>query len=157
MNRLMALALAAALAVTLQAADTRDTLLLSDPAISASRIAFGYANDIWTANPDGSAAQRVTSHSGVESSPRFSPDASLIAFTGNYDGNTDVYVVPAAGGVPKRLTWHPGADTVLGFTHDGSVLFTSPREVHTRRFLQLFTVPVSGGSATKLPVPHAAK
>ena len=158
MNRLMALALAAAFGVaTLQAADTRDTLLLSDPAISAGRIAFGYANDIWTANPDGSAVQRLTSHTGVESSPRFSSDGSLIAFTGNYDGNTDVYVVASTGGVPKRLTWHPGADTVLGFAPDGSVLFTSPREVHTRRFLQLFTVPVAGGAVTKLPVPHAAK
>ena len=159
MNRLMTLACVAAFAaMPLGAADTRDTLLLSDPAISASRIAFGYANDLWTASPDGSGVQRLTSHSGIEISPRFSPDGALIAFTGHYEGNTDVYVVPAAGGVPKRLTWHPGADTVLGFTPDGAaILFTSPREVHTRRFLQLFTVPVGGGAVTKLPVPHAAK
>jgi tricorn protease len=159
MNRLMTLACVAAItAMPLGAADTRDTLLLSDPAISASRIAFGYANDIWTANPDGSAVQRLTSHPGVEMSPRFSPDGSLIAFTGSYEGNSDVYVVAATGGVPRRLTWHPGVDTVLGFTPDGSsILFTSPREVHTRRFLQLFTVPVAGGAVAKLPVPHAAK
>src|SRR5216683_1813580 len=100
----------------------------------------------------------LTSHPGLESGPRFSPDGSTIAFTGRYDGNVDVYVVPTAGGVPKRLTWHPLNDVVLGFTPDGSsVLFSSPREVYTRRFLQLFTVPVAGGSVTKLPIPNATK
>ena len=88
---------------------------------------------------------------GVESGPRFSPDGSLVAFTGSYDGNVDVYVVPTAGGVPTRLTWHPGNDIALGFTPDGkAVLFSSPREVHTNRYTQLFTVPV----ARRLP--HAS-
>ncbi|HEX7420092.1 MAG TPA: PDZ domain-containing protein, partial [Thermoanaerobaculia bacterium] len=135
-----------------------DTRLLTDPAISANEIAFAYANDLWVANADGTNVRRLTSHPGVESGPKFSPDGSMIAFTGQYDGNTDVYVVPATGGVPKRLTWHPNADTTLGFTPDGSaVLFTSPRDVFTRRYLQLFTVPVDGGPVTKLPIPHAAK
>src|SRR5690242_1105865 len=124
------------------AIDINDTRLLSDPAMSARLIAFGYANDLWVANTDGSGVRRLTSHPGVESTPRFSPDGSLIAFTGRYEGNTDVYVVPATGGVPKRLTYHPYADTTLGFTPDGkSILFSSAREVHTRRYLQLFTVP----------------
>ncbi|HEX9981712.1 MAG TPA: PDZ domain-containing protein [Thermoanaerobaculia bacterium] len=140
------------------AVDVDDTRLLSDPAISARNIAFSYANDIWVANADGSNARRLTSHSGVESGPRFSPDGSFVAFTGRYEGNNDVYVVPTAGGVPKRLTWHPSNDVVLGFTRDGSsVLFSSPREVHTRRFVQLFTVPVTGGAVSKLPIPHAFK
>src|SRR5947199_6532191 len=134
-----------------------DTRLLTDPAISRDHIAFAYANDLWVANPDGSGVRRLTSHPGVESGPRFSPDGSMIAFTGRYEGNTDVYVVPTEGGVPRRLTWHPRNDVALRFTPDGSaVLFSSPREVHTGRYLQLFTVPVTGGAVTKLPIPHAA-
>ncbi len=140
------------------AADIHDTRLLADPALSATRIAFAYANDLWTAGLDGAGVERLTSHPGVEAGPKFSPDGRLVAFTGRYDGNTDVYVVAADGGVPRRLTWHPGNDTALGFTPDGkSVLFSSPREVYTTRYLQLFTVPVEGGAPVRLPVPHAAK
>jgi tricorn protease len=145
-------------AVPAFAVDIHDTRLLSDPAVSADHIAFAYANDLWVANLDGSGVRRLTSHPGVESGPHFSPDGKMIAFTGRYEGNFDVFVVPTEGGVPKRLTWHPGRDVALGFTPDGaSVLFSSPREVYTTRYLQLFTVPVSGGMATKLPIPHAAK
>jgi tricorn protease len=138
--------------------DLADTRLVSDPATSGSLVAFAYANDLWVAQADGSGVRRLTSHPGVESGPRFSPDGSLIAFTGRYEGNTDVYVVPAAGGVPTRLTYHPGADRALGFTPDGkAVLFSSGREVYTSRYTQLFTVPVGGGFPTKLPIPNASK
>jgi tricorn protease len=147
-----------AVAVSAGAADVNDTRLLTDPAVSGNQIAFAYANDLWIANADGGGVRRLTSHPGVESRPRFSPDGSMIAFTGQYDGNQDVFVVPSTGGVPKRLTFHPGPDLVLGFTPDGSsVLFTSPRDVYTRRFVQLFTVPVGGGQPARLPVPNAAK
>ncbi|HYI12962.1 MAG TPA: PDZ domain-containing protein [Thermoanaerobaculia bacterium] len=150
------LALLLLIALPLLAVDVNDTRMLGDPAVSPDRIAFAYANDLWTARHDGSGVQRLTSHAGIESSPRFSPDGSLVAFTGRYEGNGDVYVVPASGGEPKRLTWHPQNDTVLGFTADGrSVLFASAREVHTPRFQQLFTVPVAGGAVTKLPIPTA--
>lgn len=82
----------------------------------------------------------------------------MLAFSGQYDGNTDVYVVSANGGEPKRLTWHPGDDNVVGFTLDGkSVLFTSPRVRHTSRYVQLFTVPVTGGAQEKLAIPHGIK
>ena len=102
--------------------------------MTAERIVFSYANDLWTARHDGSAVQRLTSHAGVEAGPQFSPDGSLVAFTGRIEGNLDVYVVPSGGGVPKRLTWHPGDDVVLGFTPDGtSILFSSARDSHTRR------------------------
>jgi tricorn protease len=140
------------------AVDIHDTRLLMQPAISESRIAFAYANDLWTASRDGSGVARLTSHPGIEGNPRFSPDGKWIAFSGEYDGNTDVFVVPAEGGVPRRLTWHPGEDLPLAFTGDGSaVLFSSPREVYTMRYRQLYTVPVAGGAATRLPIPHATE
>jgi len=136
--------------------DTKDTGLLTQPAIGSTQIAFVYANDLWTADPDGRNARRLTTDIGLELSPVFSPDGGFIAFSGQYDGNTDVYVVSASGGVPKRLTWHPGADIVQGFTPDGSaVLFTSGRFSFTGRYTQLFTVPVGGGFPERLKIPHA--
>jgi tricorn protease len=145
-------------ATTLLAVDIHDTRLLSDPAVSSEQVAFSYANDLWVANLDGSGVRRLTSHPGIEANPRFSPDGRWIAFSGEYDGNTDVFIVSSAGGVPRRLTWHPGEDIPLGFTPDGTaVLFTSPREVHTMRYRQLFTVPVSGGAVSKLPIPNATE
>ena len=156
------LAALAAFAVLVPAAgrpvDLADTRLVSDPASSGSLLAFAYGGDLWVAGTDGAGVRRLTSHPGVESGPRFSPDGSLIAFTGRYEGNTDVYVVPAAGGVPRRLTYHPGTDTALGFTADGrSVLFASAREVSNNRYTQLFSVPTGGGFPTRLKVPNASK
>ncbi|MEO8432485.1 MAG: PDZ domain-containing protein [Acidobacteriota bacterium] len=136
--------------------DIRDTRLLSEPAISADRIAFIYAGDLWTCDRSGRDVRRLTADVGAESGPAFSPDGRWIAFSAQYEGNIDVYVVAAEGGVPRRLTWHPGTDLVQGFTPDGSaVLFTSARAVHTTRYRQLFTVPVAGGTEQPLPIPNA--
>jgi len=138
--------------------DVNDTKLLSQPAVSDTNIAFVYAGDLWAANLDGSGVRRLTSDIGVESNPAFSPDGKLIAFSAQYEGNTDVYVIPVGGGVPTRLTWHPGPDVVQGFKPDGSaILFTSPRAVFTNRYTQLFTVPVGGGSAEAIKIPNASK
>jgi tricorn protease len=138
--------------------NTRDTRFLAQPAISAERIAFCYGDDIWTARHDGSDVKRLTSHPGLETMPFFSPDGNHIAFTGQYDGNIDVFVVPSEGGSPKRLTWHPGIDVVRGWTPDGkAVLFGSQRSNYTNRYLQFFTVSPRGGAAERVKVPNAFK
>lgn len=145
-------------ALHLAAVDTVDTKMLTQPAVSAERIAFAYANDLWTADLEGRNVRRLTSDEGVEAYPAFSPDGRQVAFSGQYDGNMDVFVVPAAGGVPKRLTWHPSSDLVQGFTPDGtSVLFTSTRFSSNRSYAQLFSVPVEGGEAVKLEIPYVSQ
>jgi tricorn protease len=137
--------------------DTKDTKFVGQPAISQNHIAFVYAGDLWVSDHEGRNVKRLTSDEGIESLPRFSPDGNLIAFSAQYDGNTDVFIVPVEGGIPQRLTWHPGSDYVCDFTPDGkAVLFMSQRHVFTRRYLQLFTVPLSGGLPTSIKIPHAA-
>src|SRR4029079_2127309 len=135
-----------------------DTRLLAQPALSATNVAFIYAGDLWISRTDGSDVRRLTTADGDEQNPVFSPDGKLIAFSANYDGNTDVYVIPSSGGTPKRLTYHPDPDIVQGFTPDGkSVLFASGRSSYTNRYSQLFTVSIEGGPETKLPIPNAAR
>jgi tricorn protease len=134
--------------------DPNDTRLLTQPAVSAKNIAFIYAEDLWVADLDGKNPRRLTTDLGLESNPVFSPDGVTIAFSAQYDGNTDVYTIPVTGGVPTRLTSHPSPDIVRGFTPDGkNVLFSSPRHVYSNRYSQLFTVPLAGGMPTQLPIP----
>jgi tricorn protease len=145
------------LPVSVFAIDPNDTRMLAQPTISATHIAFIYAEDLWVANRDGSQPRRLTVDEGVESAPCFSLDGKTIAFSAEYDGNTDVFIVPVEGGVPTRLTWHPYPDMVRGFTSDGkAVLFSSQRATYTNRYSQLFTVPVGGGMATQLEIPNAS-
>ena len=130
-----------------------DPLLLQKPTVSKTQIVFAYAGDLWSVPRDGGDATRLTSGSGTETDPKFSSDGMRIAFTGEYDGNTDVFVVPATGGVPKRFTWHPAADRVLGWTPDGKqIIFSSTRTSYSR-FAEMFTVPADGGVEEKLPFP----
>lgn len=134
----------------------QETKLMSQPALSDTHIAFIYAEDLWIANKDGSNPRRLTIDEGIESNPIFSPDGSLIAFNAQYDGNSDVFIMPVTGGVPKRLTWHPYNDSVRDFSADGkSVLFLSQRNTHTNRYAQLHTISINGGATTQLPIPHA--
>ena len=80
-----------------------DARMLRHPDVSQTQITFVYAGDIWLVEKTGGVAKRLSSPAGQESFPRFSPDGSEIAFSGNYDGNIDVYVVPSDGGVPRRI------------------------------------------------------
>jgi tricorn protease len=94
----------------------------------------------------GSNPRRLTADEGQESLPCFSPDGKMIAFSAEYDGNTDVYTIPVGGGIPTRLTWHPSSDMVRGFSTDGkAILFASAREDFSNRYTQLYMVLVSGG------------
>lgn len=132
------------------------TQLLRQPTLSQNEIAFVYANDLWKVNRTGGNAIRLTSNEGAESLPHFSPDGKWIAFTGQYDGNTDVYLIPAQGGEPKRLTWHPGNDQVTGWTPNGSkIIFSSGREGHATQESKFFTVSPVGGMPEAMIVPRA--
>jgi tricorn protease len=132
-------------------------LLMRQPSLSKTHIVFSYAGDLWSVPRGGGEATRLTTGIGREFSPLFSPDGRQIAFTGEYDGNVDIYVMPAAGGVPKRLTYHPSPDQLAGWTPDGkSVLFVSSRVSETGgRSAQLFTMPVDGVNPTLVPLPMA--
>ncbi len=136
------------------AVDRTDTRMLFYPAVSKSHIAFVYDADIWLAGPQGQTPRRLTTAASEESQPHFSPDGKWLAFSANYDGNQDVFVMPSGGGAPRRLTWHPAKDVVMGFSPDGAVLFASQRTAHTRRHLELYTVPANGGTVKRLPIPH---
>src|SRR5687767_10165841 len=133
--------------------DNQDTLLLVEPDISERNLAFVYDGDIWIAAADGSAARRLTTAEGPETRPQFSRDGSSLAFSANYDGNVDVYLVPVTGGAPNRLTWHGGDDIVEGFDANGRVLFSSQREVHTSRSVHLFAIAPDGSFPERLPIP----
>lgn len=135
--------------------DAKTPLLLQTPTISKTQIAFVYGGDIWIVGREGGEARRLVTGRDLESGPIFSPDGSMVAFSGNYDSNVDVYVVPSTGGEPRRLTYHPGDDIAVGWTPDGkSVLFHSHRH-STNDPDKLFTVSASGGFPTELPLDMA--
>jgi len=153
MKRLLFACFATAIAGSVHA--QIDAGLFRFPDVSETQIVFCYANDLWVAPKSGGMAVKLSSPAGVESFPKFSPDGKTIAFTGNYDGNPDVYVLPVDGGVPQRLTQHGYTDRVVDWTADGrSVLFASGRESEKERFNQLYTVPATAGAATKLPLAY---
>jgi tricorn protease len=128
---------------------------LRDPSLSKTQIVFEYASDQWIVSRQGGEARRLTAGIGREFNPRFSPDGSLIAFSGEYDGNVNIYVVPAAGGVPRRLTYHPGFDILAGWTPDGKSVFFGSRRDSFADSSQLYTLPLDGALPIALPLPMA--
>ena len=164
----LAAALIAAVIVTAAAAPaTAQTKLLRFPDIWGDTVVFTYGGDLWKAPAKGGTAVRLTAHPGVELFGKFSPDGKWIAFTGQYDGDEQVYVIPSQGGEPKQLTYYPahgpltprwGYDNqVYGWTPDGSkVVFRSLRDTDGGRIeTALYTVPPSGGLPVKLPMPNS--
>ena len=164
--RLSALTLGVSMLLLGAAAASAQTKLLRFPDLYGDRVAFTYGGDIWTAPAAGGSAIRLTAHPGMEVFAKFSPDGNWIAFTGQYDGDEQVYVIPAAGGVPRQLTFYPAKgpftprwgwdNQVYGWTKDGkSIIFKSQRDSWTLPIARLYTVPVEGGPAEALPMPEA--
>lgn len=139
--------------------------LLRFPATNGKEIVFSYAGDLYKVPAAGGEAQRLTSHVGYEMFPRFSPDSKTIAFTGQYDGNTEVYTMPATGGEPLRVTYtatnsrddlgdRMGPNNiVMTWTPDGQ------RIVYRNRISdgfsgKLFTVDKEGGLSEAIPLPE---
>jgi tricorn protease len=142
------------------------TKLLRFPDIHGDRVVFTYAGDLWIAPDTGGSAIRLTAHPGVEVFAKFSPDGKWIAFTGQYDGDEQVYVIPSVGGVPRQLTFYPargplaprwGYDNqIYGWTRDGQrILFRSLRDSWALPIARLYSVSVEGGAAEALPMPTA--
>jgi tricorn protease len=145
----------AALRAQMTLPETPDARMLRFPDISADRIVFVYAGDLWTVPKDGGTAAKLSSPKGQELFPKFSPDGNWIAFSGNYDGNTDVYVIPASGGAPVRLTHHPSNDLVVEWYPDGqNVLYRSLMTSPSFRFNRLYKQPTAGGLPEQLPLEY---
>jgi tricorn protease len=141
--------------VSSSAAGAADMALLSYPTMSKTQIVFEYGGELWSVPRSGGQAHVLASGIDLLADPIFSPDGSQIAFSGTYDKNTDVYVVPATGGQPRRLTYHPDPDVAVGWTPDGkSILFRSHRYSFSDPN-ELFTVPVGGGFPAALPLAAA--
>ncbi|MFC2115801.1 S41 family peptidase [Bacteroidota bacterium] len=151
--------------LSLHASD--EARLLRFPAIYGDQIVFSYTGDLFSVDSDGGIARKLTSHIGYEMFPRFSPDGSKIAFTGQYDGNTEVFVIPSSGGSPVRLT-HTATlerdnigdrmgpnNIVMDWTPDGKFITYRSRMNSSNSFVgQLFKVPAEGGMSEELPLAY---
>jgi tricorn protease len=143
----------------------KEARVLRFPAIHENQLVFSHAGDLYAVHSDGGIARKLTSHIGYEMFPRFSPDGRMIAFTGQYDGNTEVYLIPSEGGIPTRLTYTATLsrddigdrmgpnNIVMAWTPDGKYVTYRSRKQSFNPFKgQLFKVPVSGGLSEELPL-----
>lgn len=142
------------------------TKLLRFPDIRGDKVVFTYGGDLWTAPAAGGSATHLTSHPGVEVFGKFSPDGKWIAFTGQYDGDEQVYVIPTSGGEPRQLTFYPSRgplpprwgwdNQVFGWSKDGKrIFFRSLRDSWSLPIARLYSVSVDGGPTEPLPMPTA--
>lgn len=106
-------------------AESEKPLLIRHPTVSHDNIAFCYAGDIWKVGRDGGDAARLTAGIGEKCDPHYSPDGTWVAYTADYYGNPDVFVIPATGGEPRRLTSHPAPDVAVGWSPDGKNVSTA--------------------------------
>ena len=144
-----------------------ETRLLRFPDIDKDTIVFSYGGDLWLAGAEGGTARRLTADPGEELFPKFSPDGKQIAFTGQYGGNRQVFVIGVDGGAPRQLTFHNdigempprgGYDNqVLGWTPDGkNVLFNTHRTPWSERIARPYLVAAGGGMEVPLPIPEGS-
>lgn len=144
-----------------------ETMLLRFPAIYENIVVFSYGGDLYSVDKDGGVARKLTSDIGYEMMPRFSPDGKTIAFTGQYDGNTEVFTIPVQGGIPKRITYTATLDRddigdrmgpnniVMDWTVDGKYITYRSRAISFSGFTgQLFNVPVDGGLSVEVPLKN---
>lgn len=123
--------------------------------VSDTQITFVYGGDVWLVDKAGGMAVPLTNSPGEESYPKFSPDGQYIAYTAEYRGNMDVYVVPITGGLPTRVTYQSHADRMIDWHPDGDhLLFASRRAMGQRRSRQFFKVSKTGGLPEKLAIPY---
>ncbi len=140
--------------------------LMRFPCISNNQIVFTYAGDLYVVALNGGIARKITDHKGVEIFPRFSPDGNHIAFTGQYDGNTEVFLIPSNGGMPKRLTYTATLNRddlgdrmgpnniVLNWTRDGQIVFRTRKQTFNDFKGQIFKVSPNGGLPQQIEVPE---
>src|SRR5262245_61890469 len=125
------------------------------PTVAKGMVVFASEGDLWKVPLAGGVAQRLTAYEGEEKFPSLSPDGRWIAFTAQYEGNDDVYVMGASGGEPVRLTWHPAPDQVIGWTADGKIVFRSRRDTpHNDN--RVYILPREGGIPTLVKLEPAA-
>ncbi len=133
-----------------------DARMIQHPDVSKTQIVFNFGGDLWLVSKTGGTAVKLSSPAGQEIFPRFSPDGSQIAYNANYDGNTDIYVIPAIGGIPQRVTNHGMADRLVDWFPNGkSLLFASSMNSGKQRFNQFFEVSAKGGLPNQLPLAYA--
>lgn len=132
------------------------------PDIHGDHVVFTAEGDLWVCDLTSGEAHRLTADAGVETDAHFSPDGSQLAFTANYDGGSEAYVMPVGGGIPKRLTFNALGSQVVGWTPDGkNVIFRTSSKmyaplVETFSTQELFTVPATGGMPLKIAVPRGS-
>ncbi len=141
-----------------------DARLLRYPSIHRDFVVFVHAGDLWRAAVSGGPALRLTSHPGLELFPKISPDGKWIAFSAEYSGSRQIWVMPSWGGAPRQLTFYNDVGAmpprggwdywVLGWTPDGKVLFRGNRTPHGERMGRYYTVDPMGGLETPLPLPE---
>ncbi len=149
--------------VTISLLAQDEARLLRFPTIHDNQVVFSYAGDLYTVDKDGGTARKLTNHDGYEMFAKFSPDGKNIAFTGQYDGNTEVYLIPAQGGIPERLTYTAtlGRDDlgdrmgpnniVMTWKNNDDIIFRSRKQSFNSFKGQLFSIPKDGGMSQELP------
>jgi len=132
-----------------------DARMLQYPDVSQTQIVFSYAGDLWVVPKEGGTALKLSSPRGQELWPHFSPDGSRIAYSADYDGNLEIYVIPTMGGIPTRVTYHGMADRIVDWYPDGSrLLYASSMNSGKQRYDQFYSVSPEGGMPDQLPVPY---